>query len=276
MRVTLLASADFAVPTLNGLLAAGHEVIVGTQPARPAGRGRSLRPTAIGKRCDELGLPARQLEDVNEPESLQWLTDGQPDLIVVVAFGQKLGPAVRSAAPWGCINIHPSLLPRWRGAAPVQAAVLAGDEETGVCIIDVVERMDAGAVLAVRTTKVDRKSAKLSRLPSRPCRGTRTAGDRSLSSSCSSAFCAFARMNASSVNARWTSLNAMPVSRPSIMAASAPRDGSTISSSDRVSPQKTVSAAAAHPAGMTTHAGRRPARTASTAVVRSGLISPMS
>ncbi len=160
MRVTLLASADFAVPTLDRLLAAGHEVCVGTQPSRRAGRGRlEVRPTPIGARCEDLGLAARELDDCNSPESIEWLSASQPDVIVVVAFGQKLGAAVRAAAPWGCLNIHPSLLPRWRGAAPVQAALLAGDDTTGVCIIDVVERMDAGALLAVKKTPTAGKTA---------------------------------------------------------------------------------------------------------------------
>lgn len=159
MRVTLLASADFAVPTVDVLLREGHELSVGTQPARPAGRGRRLRPTPVASHCAELGLDAVELSDVNDPEGLAWLATTEPDLVAVVAFGQKLGPAVRAAAPWGCVNIHPSLLPRWRGAAPVQAALLAGDERTGVCVIDVVERMDAGALLGCVTTPVGRKSA---------------------------------------------------------------------------------------------------------------------
>lgn len=159
MRVTLLASAAFARPTLDALLTEGHEVSLGTQPSRPAGRGRGLRPTDMGAHAESLGLKAVELEDVNDPDGLAWLTSTHPDLVVVVAFGQKLGPAVRAAAPWGCINIHPSLLPRWRGAAPVQAAVMAGDERTGVCIIDVVERMDAGDVLAMSTTPVGQKTA---------------------------------------------------------------------------------------------------------------------
>lgn len=159
MKVTLLASADFALPTLEALLAAGHELVVGSQPARPAGRGREPRPTAVAARAAVLGLPTRELADVNDPEGLEWLASTAPDLIVVVAFGQKLGPAVRAAAPWGCVNIHPSLLPRWRGAAPVPAAILAGDTETGVCVIDVVERMDAGDVLARRKLPVGRKTA---------------------------------------------------------------------------------------------------------------------
>jgi methionyl-tRNA formyltransferase len=159
MRVTLLASAEFAGPTLEALIAGGHEVAVGTQPARKAGRGRAPRPTPIGRQAANLGLPARELEDVNAPEGLDWLVSTNPDLVVVVAFGQKLGAAVRAAGPWGCLNAHPSLLPRWRGAAPVQAAILAADRETGVCIIDVVERMDAGDVLASRATPVARKTA---------------------------------------------------------------------------------------------------------------------
>jgi len=159
MRITLLATADFAVPVLGKLLEEGYEVTIGTQPARPAGRGRRLRPTPIAAAAAELGLDAVELDDANDPEGLRWLSSCQPDLLVVVAFGQKLGPAVCKAAPWGCINVHPSLLPRWRGAAPVQAALLAGDEKTGVCIIDVVERMDAGAVLGSVSTPTARKTA---------------------------------------------------------------------------------------------------------------------
>ena len=160
MKVTLLASAAFAVPTLDALLNSGHEVSVGTQPARPAGRGRKQsRPTPIAARCTELGFEATELSDVNDAAGMAWITAGHPDLVAVVAFGQKLGGAVRSAGSWGCVNIHPSLLPRWRGAAPVPAALLAGDRETGVCIIDVVERMDAGAILAQRKTPVLAKTA---------------------------------------------------------------------------------------------------------------------
>jgi len=159
MRVALLATAEFALPTLDALLAAGHEVSLGTQPAREAGRGRRRTPTPVAARADALGLECTELEDVNAPEGLAWLTRSDPDLITVVAFGQKLGPSVRAAAPWGCVNVHPSLLPRWRGAAPVPAAILAGDEKTGVCIIEVVERMDAGDVLGRRATTTDRKTA---------------------------------------------------------------------------------------------------------------------
>jgi methionyl-tRNA formyltransferase len=159
MRVTLLGSAAFAIPTLDALLEGGHELAIGTQPARKAGRGRKLTPTQVALRAAEIGLEARELADVNDRDALDWLAATQPDLIVVVAFGQKLGAAVRAAAPWGCLNIHPSLLPRWRGAAPVPAAILAGDERTGVCIIDVVERMDAGGVLASRSTSTAGKAA---------------------------------------------------------------------------------------------------------------------
>jgi len=159
MRVTLLASADFAIPVLEALVASGHEVALGSQPARPAGRGQKSRATPVAARAAELGLPAHELADVNSPEGLDWLRTTAPDLVAVVAFGQKLGAAVRAAGPWGCLNIHPSLLPRWRGAAPVPAALLEGDEETGVCIIDVVDRMDAGPVLAQRRTPTRGKTA---------------------------------------------------------------------------------------------------------------------
>lgn len=159
MRVALLATAEFALPTLDALLARGHEVSLGTQPARLAGRGRRPTPTPVAARAAELGLDCTELEDVNAPDGLAWLTRSNPDLIGVVAFGQKLGASVRASAPWGCLNIHPSLLPRWRGAAPVPAALLAGDEQTGVCVIDVVERMDAGDILGCRETTTGRKTA---------------------------------------------------------------------------------------------------------------------
>jgi len=159
VRVALLASAEFALPTLAALLSGGHELVVGTQPARPAGRGRQPTPTPVALRAAGLGLAPAELQDVNSPEGLEFLTAARPDLIVVVAFGQKLGAAVRTAAPWGCVNIHPSLLPRWRGAAPVPAAILAGDRQTGVCVIDVVERMDAGGILASRRTTTAGKTA---------------------------------------------------------------------------------------------------------------------
>ena len=159
MRIALLASAEFALPTLAALLSAGHEVVVGTQPARPAGRGRQPQSTPVALRAAGLGAGSTELEDVNAPEGLHFLSEARADLIVVVAFGQKLGPAVRAAAPWGCVNLHPSLLPRWRGAAPVPAAILAGDRHTGVCVIDVVERMDAGDILASRRTTTAGKNA---------------------------------------------------------------------------------------------------------------------
>jgi methionyl-tRNA formyltransferase len=159
MRIALLASAEFALPTLAALLSAGHEVVVGTQPARPAGRGRQPQSTPVALRAAGLGAGSTELEDVNAPEGLHFLSEARPDLIVVVAFGQKLGAAVRAAAPWGCVNLHPSLLPRWRGAAPVPAAILAGDRHTGVCVIDVVERMDAGDILASRRTTTAGKTA---------------------------------------------------------------------------------------------------------------------
>lgn len=159
MRVALLASAEFAIPTLEALLSGGHEVAVGTQPSRPAGRGRKPMSTPVALRAAGVGAGAVEIEDINAPGGLNFLSAARPDLIAVVAFGQKLGPAVRAAAPWGCVNIHPSLLPRWRGAAPVPAALLAGDKHTGVCVIDVVERMDAGDVLAVRRTTTAGKTA---------------------------------------------------------------------------------------------------------------------
>ncbi len=159
MKVTLLASSEFAIPVLEALISSGHEAALGTQPARPAGRGRRPQPTPVAARAAEFGLPAQEVADINSPEGLAWLTASHPDVLVVVAFGQKIGAAARATAPWGCLNVHPSLLPRWRGAAPVPAALLAGDRETGVCIIELAERMDAGDILAVAATPTAGKAA---------------------------------------------------------------------------------------------------------------------
>ncbi len=154
MNVTLLASSEFALPTLQALIDRQHEVSVGTQPARGAGRGQSPQPTPVALGAKALGLAVEEIENVNEKKGLEWLSSTSPDVLVVIAFGQKLGSAARAVAPWGCFNIHPSLLPRWRGAAPVPAAILAGESEMGVCVIDVAEKMDSGEILEMRRASI--------------------------------------------------------------------------------------------------------------------------
>lgn len=138
--VVFMGSPEFALPTLRAL--AGHYPIAGvvTQPDRPAGRGKWMTPPPVKLLAEELGLPVMQPERLKAPEAMEQLRQWSPDLIVVAAFGQILRPDVLDLPKFGCINVHASLLPRWRGAAPIQAALLSGDDQTGVTIL----RMDAG------------------------------------------------------------------------------------------------------------------------------------
>lgn len=145
-----MGSPDFAVPTLEAL--ARHYPLVGvvTQPDRPAGRGRALVPPAVKETALRLGVPVMQPEKIRLPEAMSQLQEWAPDLIVVAAFGQILRPAVLDLPRFGCINIHGSLLPRWRGAAPIQASVLAGDRETGITIMRMDPGVDTGPILSQR------------------------------------------------------------------------------------------------------------------------------
>jgi len=135
-----MGSPEFALPTLKALAAHFHVVGVITQPDRPAGRGQTLTPPPIKLLAKELGLPVIQPIKLRAPEAWEQLIVWSPDLIVVAAFGQILRPNVLELPLFGCINVHASLLPRWRGASPIQAAIAAGDQETGVTIM----KMDAG------------------------------------------------------------------------------------------------------------------------------------
>ena len=140
MRLVFCGTPDFAVPALDALVGAGHTVAaVYTQPDRPAGRGRQLQATPVAQRAAALGLPVRKPPRLTA-EEVAGLRELAPDAIVVVAYGLILSAAVLAVPRLGCFNIHASLLPRWRGAAPIQRAVLAGDAESGITIM----RMDAG------------------------------------------------------------------------------------------------------------------------------------
>ncbi len=147
-RIVFMGSPDFAVPALEAL--AAHYPVVGvvTQPDRPAGRGGSLKPPAVKEAALRLGLPIIQPEKLRQPEAMQALRAWAPDLIVVAAFGQILRPDVLDLPKYGCINIHGSLLPRWRGAAPIQAAIMAGDHETGITIMKMDPGVDTGPILS--------------------------------------------------------------------------------------------------------------------------------
>src|ERR1051326_976946 len=153
-RVVFMGSPDFSLPTLKAL-AQNYEVIgVVTQPDRAAGRGRELKPPPVKVLAQEFSLPIIQPEKLRQPEALEQLRLWNPDLIVVAAFGQILRKDVLDLPRFGCINVHASLLPRWRGAAPINAAILAGDEETGVTIMRMDVGLDTGPILAKRSIRL--------------------------------------------------------------------------------------------------------------------------
>lgn len=148
-------TAAFAVPSLRALHSAGHEIVlVVTQPDRPANRGMKLTPPPVKVAAVELGLPVYQPEKIRDGNSVERLRSLAPDLMVVVAYGQILPGTVLSIPRLGAINVHASLLPRWRGAAPVARAILAGDGQTGVTIMRMDEQLDHGPVLGMRATPI--------------------------------------------------------------------------------------------------------------------------
>ena len=146
--MVFMGSPEFAIPILQALADRYEVVGVVTQPDRPAGRGRQLRAPAVKLLADKLMLPTMQPQKLRQPEAVQQLHDWNPELIVVAAFGQILRSDVLVLPRYGCLNVHASLLPRWRGAAPIQSALLAGDQETGVTIMKMDEGVDTGAILA--------------------------------------------------------------------------------------------------------------------------------
>ncbi|MEM6740173.1 MAG: methionyl-tRNA formyltransferase [Pseudomonadota bacterium] len=155
MRLVFMGTPAFSVPALEALVAAGHEVLcVYTQPPRPAGRGRKPRPSPVQSRAEALGLPVRHPASLRPDAEKAAFAALGAELAVVVAYGLLLPRAVLDAPTHGCLNIHASLLPRWRGAAPIHRAVLAGDAETGVCIMQMEAGLDTGPVLVRRTTPI--------------------------------------------------------------------------------------------------------------------------
>ncbi len=155
LRVIFFGTPDFALPSLRALVKSRHEVVgVITQPDRPRGRGRKLGPPPVASLAAELGLPVRQPVKVGEQDVLEWMRGLRADLGVVVAFGQFIPKSVRELPVHGLINAHASLLPRWRGAAPIQWAILEGDRTTGVSVMRLVKEMDAGDVCLVRETEI--------------------------------------------------------------------------------------------------------------------------
>ncbi len=156
LRIAFMGTPDFAVQALNALHAAGHEIVaVYSQPPRPAGRGHKLQPSPVHKRAEELGIPVRHPKSLKKSEQAR--ADFKAlnlDLAVVAAYGLILPKEVLEAPKYGCLNIHASLLPRWRGAAPIQRAIMAGDKESGICIMQMDEGLDTGDVLMRGVTPI--------------------------------------------------------------------------------------------------------------------------
>ena len=155
MRIAFMGTPELAALSLSALLDSTHQVVaVVSQPDRPSGRGRKLVPTPVAAVAREAGVPLLQPDSVGTPAFRQWLSSHQPDIAVVAAFGRILGPKLLALPPLGCINVHASLLPRWRGASPIQSAILAGDDESGVTIMQMVRALDAGDMLHVIKTPI--------------------------------------------------------------------------------------------------------------------------
>jgi methionyl-tRNA formyltransferase len=149
LRIVFAGTPDFSVPVLQGLLDAGYDVVaVYTQPDRPAGRGREPRPSPVKQLALQYDLKVYQPESLRNEAEQQALQALDPDLMIVVAYGLLLPEAVLAIPRLGCVNVHASLLPRWRGAAPIQRAILAGDNQTGITIMQMDKGLDTGAMLA--------------------------------------------------------------------------------------------------------------------------------
>jgi methionyl-tRNA formyltransferase len=148
MNIVFAGTPDFACPTLAALLASEHSIVaVYTQPDRPAGRGRKLQPSPVKVMAEAAGIPVFQPASLRDPTEIEMLKALHPDVMVVAAYGLLLPEAVLNVPTHGCLNVHASLLPRWRGAAPVQHALLHGDKETGVTIMQMEKGLDTGPML---------------------------------------------------------------------------------------------------------------------------------
>ena len=155
-KVVFMGSPDFALPSLRALAKSYDVVGVVTQPDRASGRGRELKSPPVKVLAQELNLPVIQPEKLRAPEAMEQLRAWEPDLIVVSAFGQILKKEVLELPRYGCLNVHASLLPRWRGAAPINAAILHGDDETGVTIMKMDVGLDTGPILTQKSIRLKR------------------------------------------------------------------------------------------------------------------------
>ncbi len=156
MRIVFMGTPDFSVPVLEALVEAGHDICaVYCQPPRPAGRGKKERPTPVHARADALGLPVRHPVSLKGADEQAAFAELNADIAVVVAYGLILPQVILDAPRDGCLNIHASLLPRWRGAAPIHRAIMAGDKDTGVCIMQMEAGLDTGPVLLCREIAIE-------------------------------------------------------------------------------------------------------------------------
>ena len=160
MRIVFMGTPDFAVPTLAALHEAAHEIAaVYTQPPRPAGRGKKLQPSPIQREAEIRHLEVRSPVSLKSPEEQAKFAELEADLAVVAAYGLILPQPILDAPRLGCLNVHAGLLPRWRGAAPVQRAILAGDAQTGITLMQMEAGLDTGPMLAIARVQVDGKTA---------------------------------------------------------------------------------------------------------------------
>lgn len=171
MRIVFMGTPDFAVPTLEALVNGGHRVLAAvTQPDRPKGRGKAVQMPPVKEKALEYSIPVLQPEKARDPEFAETLRKLEPEAIVVVAFGQILPGAILDIPKYGCINVHASLLPKYRGAAPIQWAVINGEKESGVTTMLMNEGLDTGDILETAVVPLDAKETggslfdKLSRL----------------------------------------------------------------------------------------------------------------
>jgi methionyl-tRNA formyltransferase len=154
MKLIFAGTPDFAVPSLRAAAAGGEVVAVYTQPDRPAGRGRGLQASPVKREAEALGIPVLQPESLRSESARESLRALRPDLMIIVAYGLLLPQKALDIPMHGCWNVHASLLPRWRGAAPIQRAIEAGDERTGVCLMQMEKGLDTGPVLLSRATPI--------------------------------------------------------------------------------------------------------------------------
>lgn len=157
LRIIFMGTPDFAVPTLTETIGQGHEVVsVYTRPPAPAGRGMELRPSPVQRTAERFGIPVFTPKTLKSAEAAEIMAAHQADVAVVVAYGLILPQAILELPELGCLNLHASLLPRWRGAAPIQRAIMAGDAETGVCVMKMEAGLDTGPVGMVERLAIDR------------------------------------------------------------------------------------------------------------------------